>query len=226
MPRTSYWLGRSDVVRGRLARVIWPPRQVGLRRDNSSLRAMRGIILAGGSGTRLHPVTMGISKQLVPVYDKPMIYYPLSTLIFAGISRDPGDHHPARRSRLRAAARRRHPVRHLDQLRPAAVSRRAGPGLRDRRGLHRRRQGRAGPRRQHLLRPRPGQPVAAASPRSTAARCSRYWVAEPQRVRRGRVRRDRPGHLIGGEAGPAEVELRGAGAVLLRQRRGGDRPRS
>jgi glucose-1-phosphate thymidylyltransferase len=55
------------------------------RHPDAKLSAMQGIILAGGSGTRLHPVTLGISKQLVPVYDKPMIYYPLSTLIFAGI---------------------------------------------------------------------------------------------------------------------------------------------
>ncbi len=159
------------------------------RRDSGVSR--KGIILAGGSGTRLHPVTRVVSKQLLPVYDKPMIYYPLSTLMLAGIREILVITTPAGPAALSSgcwatAASGDSRCRYAEQPRPTGW-RRPSSSARDFIGRDR---VCAGPRRQHLLRPRPEPSCcSAAARRATGATVFAYHVHEPEALRRRRVRR-------------------------------------
>ncbi len=142
---------------------------------------MKGILLAGGSGTRLHPMTLAASKQLLPVYDKPMAYYPLSVLMLAGI-RDilvistPADL-PGFRRLLGDGAQLGCRFTYAEQPSPDGLAQAflIGADWLDGRGL------RAGAGRQHDLRRPPQRDVAGDRARADGATVFAYQVRDPER---------------------------------------------
>ena len=201
-----------------------PRRRAGRDRADRSGpgRLMRGIILAGGSGTRLYPITMGVCKQLVPVYDKPMIYYPLSTLMMAGI-RDiqvitTADDAPAFHRLLGDGSDFGINLTYAVQDQPDGLAQAFVIGAEhigdDSVALVLGDNIFYGPGLGTSL-----QPIPECQRRSDF----RVLGGQPVRLRRRRVRRRRHGAVAGGEAGQPEVALRRAGSVLLRQRRRRDR---
>jgi glucose-1-phosphate thymidylyltransferase len=177
----------------------------------------KGIILAGGSGTRLHPLTLSLSKQLLPVYDKPMIYYPLSVLMMAGIREiliitTPRDE-PAFRdllgdgSQWGISSTTPCSPSPADSPRPSssAATSSAAAVLPD-------------PRRQHLLRRRPeSESLKAAARAQEGATVFGYWVKDPERY--GVAEFDADGRVIGLEEKPdrPKIQLRGHRHLLLRR---------
>ena len=148
-----------------------------------TVKPRKGIILAGGSGTRLHPATLAMSKQLLPVYDKPMVYYPLSTLMLAGIRDILLISTPQDTPRFEALLGDGCALGHVDS---ATACSRSPDGLAQAFILGRDFVGgaaeRAGARRQHLLRPRPaGAARSRRRARRAGATVFAYHVHDPER---------------------------------------------